>query len=176
MNKDVLDKILADHKLWLADREPGQRAKLAGADLRLADLCQADLKYADFHCADLTHANLYGSDLRHADLSGADLIHANLTGVDLRYSYLCDANFKGANLEDANLSVNKTVAYLCSGKDQMTLIKGPVAMIHCGCRWFTLAEAREHWSPENIERWAEKTEKYGKSKIQQLNYLESLIA
>ena len=40
MTREELDKVLADHRLWL-DRDGGKRA-----DLRLADLREADLQEA----------------------------------------------------------------------------------------------------------------------------------
>jgi uncharacterized protein YjbI with pentapeptide repeats len=58
MDQVTLQKILADHRLWLKDKEGGERANLSGADLYAADLREADL---------------YGADLREANLSGARL-------------------------------------------------------------------------------------------------------
>jgi uncharacterized protein YjbI with pentapeptide repeats len=39
ISKDGLDKILENHKLWLANNSNGQKADLSGADLRGANLC-----------------------------------------------------------------------------------------------------------------------------------------
>ena len=48
MNQRDLDKILADHKLWLdTEGEQGQRANLKGAYLRGAYLTDADLTWAN---------------------------------------------------------------------------------------------------------------------------------
>ena len=64
MNKDVLDKILDNHKLWLkTNGEDGEKADLQWADLREANLREANLRGAD----------LRGANLRGADLQGADL-------------------------------------------------------------------------------------------------------
>ena len=47
MNKDVLDKILDNHKLWLkTDGEDGEKANLRGANLQEADLQWANLDYS----------------------------------------------------------------------------------------------------------------------------------
>ncbi len=54
MNKEQLDKILDNHKLWLkTNGAEGERADLRGADLRYADLRDADLRDADLRYADL---------------------------------------------------------------------------------------------------------------------------
>lgn len=47
MEKEKLDKILEDHKLWLSDNKSGSRANLRGANLRGANLRGADLRGAD---------------------------------------------------------------------------------------------------------------------------------
>jgi uncharacterized protein YjbI with pentapeptide repeats len=73
ISKDGLDKILENHKLWLANNSNGQKADLRRANLRGADLRLADLSGADLSGADLRRANLRGADLRLADLSGANL-------------------------------------------------------------------------------------------------------
>ena len=54
MNKEKLDKILDNHKLWLkTNGAEGERADLSSADLSSADLSYADLRYADLRSADL---------------------------------------------------------------------------------------------------------------------------
>jgi len=78
-----LQKILADHKLWLGDNSKGVRADLRGDDLRWADLRRADLwganlQRADLREADLRKANLWRADLQRADLREADLREADL--------------------------------------------------------------------------------------------------
>ena len=55
MEKEDLNKILEEHKLWLEDNTKGERA---------------DLSFADLSRADLTDANLTGADLTGADLTG----------------------------------------------------------------------------------------------------------
>lgn len=53
-----LPDVRAKHAAWLRGKPDGQRANLAGADLREADLRWADLRWA----------GLAGADLREADL------------------------------------------------------------------------------------------------------------
>ena len=77
-----IQKILDDHKLWLAGKG-GKRADLRGVDLQRADLQGADLRGAklqgaNLQQADLRWANLRQVDLQQADLRGADLQRANL--------------------------------------------------------------------------------------------------
>ena len=89
------------------------------ADPELAALARADLSRADLSRADLRGTNLRAANLSRADLSGADLSRAK--GI------LC-------------LPVGDPRGYR------------PVAVRHTdgwmvasGCRWFPIAEAREHW-------------------------------
>ena len=60
MEKEQLQKILANHKNWLFGKEG---------------------KKADLRNADLSNASLIGADLRNANLSNASLIGANLNDV-----------------------------------------------------------------------------------------------
>jgi hypothetical protein len=104
MNKNQLDKILADHALWLANPETGVRADLYGANLYGANLYGANLYGANLYGANLSGAYLSGAYLSGANLSGADLSRANLYGADLSRANLYGANLYGANLYGANLS------------------------------------------------------------------------
>ena len=170
MNNEALEKALLDHATWLRG-EGGARAYLtdanltgaylAGADLRGANLRGANLTGADLRDANLTDADLTGADLADADLTdayltGANLTDANLTDAYLADAYLADANLAGANLTRANLrGANLTgTRILCLPLHDPRGYR-PVAVAHSegwvvasGCRWFTLAKAREHWGPE----------------------------
>ena len=106
--------------------------KDAHTDIKVGLAVQWAIKYgADLREADLRGANLTGADLREADLRGADL-----TGADLR----------GADLIDGGQDVRgyRFIGHI--GKDGL--------MILAGCRYYTLAEARAHWtkSPECLAR------------------------
>ena len=103
MKKEKLTKILAAHKLWLADEPNGRRADLRSADLICADLGGANLRDAGLICADLSGADLIWADLRGADLRDADLSGANLSGANLRDADLRSADLSDADLRDANL-------------------------------------------------------------------------
>ena len=77
MEKEMLNKILDEHKEWIETE--GKKGT------------KANLHYADLRCAHLRGVNLIGVDLReanlrYADLSGADLSEADLRGADLDYS------------------------------------------------------------------------------------------
>ena len=114
MEREKLDKILENHKLWLNDKG-GERADLRYADLRYADLYNADLRYADLRGANLRYADLYNADLRGADLynanlRGANLNNADLNNADLRYTNLNDANLNNVNLNNAKTNIY-TVGY-----------------------------------------------------------------
>ena len=119
MEREKLDKILENHKLWLNDKG-GERADLRYADLRYADLRYADLRgvdlrHADLRGANLRYADLYNADLRYADLynanlRGANLNNADLNNADLRYTNLNDANLNNVNLNNAKTNIY-TVGY-----------------------------------------------------------------
>ena len=160
--------------------EPGadlRGAYLDGADLRGADLRRAYLDGAHLSRADLRRANLDGAhlsraDLRRADLSRAYLDGADLTAADLRGANLFGANLRGANLRGADLdgaNLDGAQGVICAGTDPRGYrFTGHAAADGCrvlaGCRWFTLAEAREHWAnnPDALARvaliaaWAER--------------------
>ena len=98
MEREKLDKILENHKLWLNDKG-GERADLSDANLTTADLRGADLSDAN-----LRNANLYGANLRNADLYSANLRNADLRYADLRYADLSGADLYGADLRYADLT------------------------------------------------------------------------
>jgi hypothetical protein len=161
-----LEKILADHRLWL-DGKGGERAGLTDADLTGANLAYARLNHANLNRADLTGATLTGADLTYARLTDANLAYARLTdarltGADLynanlAYARLNHADLTGATLTDADLTDaiigdNKTVIGLLR---RATRSDGYEFFLwHCqegfyikaGCRFFSLDEARAHWT------------------------------
>jgi len=108
-----IEKIIAEHQKWLADRTTGKCANLRGANLSDADLSNANLTganlpdanlyRADLHGASLTGANLSDANLYRADLRGACLHGVNLSGANLHYANLTGANLTGADLTDADL-------------------------------------------------------------------------
>ncbi|WP_145541868.1 pentapeptide repeat-containing protein [Yersinia alsatica] len=104
MNLTDLNKILAEHKIWVESyRQNGSSADLRDADLCGADLRGADLRGANLRGADLRGANLRGANLRDADLRDADLCGADLRGANLRDADLRDADLRGADLRGADL-------------------------------------------------------------------------
>lgn len=115
MEKEKLDKILENHKLWL-NGEGGECANLRGADLRYANLYNIDLRYANLNSADLNSADLRCANLRGVDLNSANLNSANLSGAslynaNLRGASLYNANLYSSNLNNANLNNVKTNMY-----------------------------------------------------------------
>lgn len=73
--------------------------RMAGVDLRGADLTGAIIVSADLSGADLRKARAFQVILTAVDLSGA-----KLDGVDLTGSYLAEINLQGASLAGADLS------------------------------------------------------------------------
>ena len=119
-----------------------------------ADLARADPRGADLSGAYLSGADFTGADLRGADLRGADLRGADLTGADLSGAYLSGADLRGADLRGADLTradgvlaigpIDTWIMYAVRFPD------GP--RIKAGCRWFTVAEAREWWAQGGEEK------------------------
>ena len=110
MEKEKLDKILENHKLWL-NGEGGECANLRGADLRYANLYNIDLRCANLNSADLRCANLRGASLSGANLNSANLSGASLYNANLRGANLYNANLYSSNLNNANLNNVKTNMY-----------------------------------------------------------------
>jgi len=106
---------------------------------------------ADLDGAYLDGANLGGANLRDANLDGANLDGANLGGANLRGAYLRGADLRDANLGGANLrgAYLGGASIIDAGRDsrghRFLARDGKPVMIHAGCRWFTLEEAKAHW-------------------------------
>ena len=84
----------------------------------------------------LTDAVLRGAVLRGADLTGAVLRGARLTG----------ARLTGARLNGATVKHLLRRATRADGYDFSLWDCQEGFFIAAGCRWFTLCEARQHWS------------------------------
>ena len=154
MDGDQLKAVLSLHRKWRLKVSEGARAYLAGANLAGANLAGANLAGADLADAYLARANLAGADLANADLADAYLANAYLARANL-----ARANLAGANLADANLA-NAYLAGANLAGAKGILGVGPIdgwlmyavrwedsPRIMAGCRWFTIAKAREHWAP-----------------------------
>ena len=146
-------------------------ADLRGANLRGANLYEANLGLANLREANLYEANLYGADLSFAnlgkaDLYGADLTRANLSRADLGRANLSGANLYGSDLRGAHLyeanfgrAILSRTILIDAGQEYrgyrfVGVPQDNEIMISAGCRWFTLAEALEHWkdNPEALAK------------------------
>ena len=147
---DCSDDTPLSTKLWRAVKwGVTNKSDLAGADLSGADLAGADLSGANLSWANLSRVDLAGANLSGADLSGADLSGADLSGADLSGANLSRVDLAGANLSGANLSrAGLRVIGGRSDGHQFYLHKMPEGppMLRAGCRFFTLAAARAHWT------------------------------
>ena len=129
-------------------------ANLTGADLSGANLSRVDLAGANLSWANLTGANLSGANLSRVDLAGANLSRVDLAGANLSRVDLAGANLSWANLSRANLSrvdLSRAGLRVIGGRSdghQFYLHKMPEGppMLRAGCRFFTLAAARAHWT------------------------------
>ena len=121
-------------------------ANLRGAYLRGAYLGGANLGGANLGGAYLGGAYLEGANLGGANLGGAYLGGANLGGANLGGAYLEGANWgPGCKIQEQTV---KWVAPLvfCDNYCKCLCAVDDVAWIMAGCRWFTLANARKHWT------------------------------
>ena len=157
MTKEKLNEILQKHKLWLEDKDGGEKADLSSANLSSADLSSANLSCADLRFANLSSADLSSANLRYADLSSADLRFANLSCANLSSADLSCANLSSANLSSADLSsANLSSAdlrfadllYFTFNRD--TAYYQFDGMIRVGCEYKT------------VDEWLESYKKIGK--------------
>jgi uncharacterized protein YjbI with pentapeptide repeats len=112
---------------------------MRGATLARASLTGANLAKANMRGATLIRASLTG-----ANMLGTNLAEANLTGANLEGAYLNGANLRGANLTGA-------IGIVCAGYDPRGYRFVGVRhdgewTVAAGCRWFTIAEAKDHWA------------------------------
>ena len=135
MTQEEIAAVLADHLKYLSG-EGGKRAVLRGADLSDADLSGAVLSGAVLRGARLSDAVLTGAVLSGADLSGARLSGAVLSGADL----------SGARLSRATVKRLLRRATRADGYEFILWECQEGFFIAAGCRWFTMAEARQHWT------------------------------
>jgi len=157
--KAELSEVLRKHKLWLGDKDGGEKADLRYADLSYADLSSANLRSADLRYADLSYADLSDANLIYANLIYANLIYANLSSADLRYANLRYANLRDADLRSADLRSAENF-YLLPVQDPRGYLFASAMLtpggwrIIAGCRFFSVEEAREHWGESYAgERW-----------------------
>ena len=105
-------------------------AYLGGANLRDAYLGDAYLGGAYLSDANLRGAYLGGANLRDAYLGGANLRDADLGGAYLGDQWI----IQGATRSDGHAFFLQKLKYDAE------------PMIKAGCRYFTLAQAQEHWT------------------------------
>ena len=131
MTEEEIATVLADHARWLRG-EGGKRAYLSRADLSGANLSGAYLSRAYLSGANLSGADLSGADLSGADLAGADLAGANLAGAKINNDKTVIGILRRATRSDGY------EFFLWHCEDGF--------YIKAGCRFFDMAEARQHWT------------------------------
>ena len=154
MDKEQLAEILDSHGKWLRG-EGGSRANLRRANLSGANLSRADLREADLSRADLSGADLREAYLREANLSGAYLRGAILSGADLSHN-------------------DYVISCTLTNFSMLAFMHENLLHVTSGCRrGLTIAEAREHWSPDNKHAWTEKKEAWGAQRLRMIDFLEA---
>jgi len=166
----ITKELLNAHAEWLVDNTKGERLDLSCYDLRGYDLSGYDLRDSDLSFSNLRDSNLICSDLRRSNLRGS-----NLRGSDLRDSDLRDSDLRDSDLRDSDLRNSKGITMALDGCCEMYLIHGDTPMIKAGCQWFTISEAKVHWSAGNEAKWSKNTAAYGESQRAMLAYLVSRI-
>lgn len=109
VDREMISRIISDHKAWLEDPNTGRRAYLRNMNLEKADLSGEDLSFADLTGACLKEAKLAGTKLKGAVLDEAYLSDADLTGADFCGAHLSHVNashacFKKADMEQTILT------------------------------------------------------------------------
>jgi len=113
--------------------------------MRGADLRGTDLRCAHLGGADLRGTDLHGADLRGTDLGTADLRGADLGGADLRGTGLRCAHLGGQWIIQGPVRSDGYAFFL------QKLTNDSEPMVKAGCRYFTMAEARQHWTKTRRE-------------------------
>jgi uncharacterized protein YjbI with pentapeptide repeats len=108
------------------------------------------IRWAHHNGASLVGANLIGARLDRASLDGANLDSARLDRASLVGANLDGASLVGARLDGARLG-NQWIVQGATRSDgyafflqKLTADEEP--MIKAGCRYFTLAQAKAHWT------------------------------
>ena len=123
---DELAEVLRLHKLWLNDKEGGERAYLDRANLGGANLGGANLR----------GANLRGANLDGAYLDGAYLDGAILRGANLDGAYLDGAYLDGAGRVARMAVFSGLYRYQCWA----VAATDGTAWVRMGCLWKTVEE------------------------------------
>lgn len=113
MNQHQIDKMVADHLLWLQNDPNGIRFDSINQDLRGLNLAEKNLTKACFPATNVSNFCFHGFSLDNASfqiskLIGADFRDAILTFVDFRDADLTNANLQGADLTGANFGMSDT--------------------------------------------------------------------
>ena len=149
----VRDRVRLDGASLDGARLDGARldgARLIDARLDGASLDGASLDGARLIGATLDGASFIGASLIGARLDGASFIGASLIGARLDGASLIDASLDGASLDGARPD-KATAAPLrrATRADGYEFLLWPTDAgwrVRAGCRFFTLPEARDHWT------------------------------
>ena len=150
MTKGEIEAVLADHTRWLRGAG-GKRASLDGARLDGARLGGANLAHANLVGASLVGASLVGTCLNRANLDGANFVGANLDGASLNGASLAGAEFVGAKINNDKTAVRilRRATRSC-GYEFFLWHCQEGFFIKAGCRFFDMAEARQHWTATRV--------------------------
>ena len=101
--------------------------------------------------------------------SRADLRSATLRGADLSLVDLRSTNLSGADLSHNDYVISCTLTNF----SMLAFMHENLLHVTSGCRrGLTIAEAREHWSPDNKDAWTENNEAWGAQRLRMIDFLE----
>ena len=104
ITQDELDKMIENHKLWLKNKERGQRLELRNTNLNGLILRNIDLSYSTFVNVEMfkvtiDHCNVYASHLHNVEIYRTFIYSTALSA-----SNLFDVKFNESIIEDTNLT------------------------------------------------------------------------
>jgi uncharacterized protein YjbI with pentapeptide repeats len=123
---------------------------LLSANTQDADVSVTKAGYVTWNGGDFLGGNFRGGDFRGGDFLGGNFLGGNFRGGNFRGGNFLGGNFLGGNFLGGNVRGTRptrilTLCHVDGCPKTLCAVNG-VAFILAGCRWFTLAEARKHWS------------------------------
>jgi hypothetical protein len=116
-----------------------------GGDFWGGDFWGGDFWGGDFRGGDFWGGNFWGGDFWGGDFRGGDFRGGNFRGGNFRGGDFWGGDFWGGNAHGVKADRILTMCHVDGWPKTLCAING-VAYILAGCQWFTLADARKHWS------------------------------
>ena len=142
MMQTELNRLIAEHKLWLRDNSTGNQLILNGEDLSKLNLRNKDLKHVifksvNFSDSDFTETDLYNAQFNSCQLSRTKLIKAEIRNVSFRHSNLLGVDLTDVIANSATIGDGHRIQSLQVGKYSLCILDD---MCYGGCIEKTLDE------------------------------------